>query len=79
MLMQIILFSLSITAVFLSQRKTENIRKWACVFGLLSQPFWFIATWGTWGMFAISIVYTFIWAESFYNTFIKTVPTTVTE
>ena len=71
MISQILLFGLSITAVFLSQRKDENLRKYACVFGLLSEPFWFVYTWGAWGMFAITMVYTFIWAQSFYQNFLK--------
>lgn len=67
---QIILFMLSVLRVGLSQREDLNFRKWSSVAGLVSEPLWFIATWGEWGMFSVSVVYYFIWAESFYRNFI---------
>lgn len=58
-----------LTAVFLSQDARESRRRWACIFGLIGQPFWFYATWkaGQWGIFALSFLYAYSWARGFYN------------
>lgn len=54
-----------VTAVFLSQDSRESWRRWACVAGLLGQPFWFYATWkaGQWGILALCFVYALSWAR----------------
>lgn len=58
-----------VTAVFLSQTKAEQTRKYACLFGLAGQPFWFYATYTAeqWGIFALSFVYALSWANGFRN------------
>jgi hypothetical protein len=58
-----------VTAVFLSQSKSERLRKFACLFGLIGQPFWFYATYTAeqWGIFAVCFLYTFSWARGFWN------------
>lgn len=59
----------SLTAVAMSQHRRGDIRRWAPVFGLISQPFWFSMAYtnALWGVFAISFVYTAIWMRGFYN------------
>jgi len=54
-----------VTAVFLSQDSRESWRKWACIFGLARQPFWFWATWKAeqWGILALCFVYAYSWAR----------------
>ena len=54
-----------VAAVFLSQDARESWRRWACIAGLLGQPFWFYATWkaGQWGILALCFVYAFSWAR----------------
>lgn len=54
-----------VIAVWLSQDKRENWRKWSPVFGMASQPFWFYATYTAeqWGIFALCFVYTLCWAR----------------
>src|SRR4051794_33783084 len=49
----------------LAQHKRESWRRWACIFGLLAQPFWFYAAWKAeqWGILAISTLYTYAWAR----------------
>ena len=73
MIVQFILSVLSIMAVAFSQSKSETLRRYACVAGLISQPFWMYATFiaSQWGMFALAIIYTFIWGKSFVNNFIN--------
>lgn len=60
-------------AVYLSQQKDENLKRYACIFGLLGQPFWFYATYqaGQWGIFALSLVYTCSWMVGFRNNWLR--------
>ena len=66
---QIAIAMTGVTAVFLSQSKREDLRRFACIFGLIGQPFWFIATWQAeqWGIFALCFLYTFSWARGAWN------------
>ena len=58
-----------VTAIILVARKN----KWGFVFGLLSQPFWFITSFinKQWGIFFLSIVYTGSWILGIYEWFFK--------
>lgn len=50
-------------AVWLTQDHRESWRRWACLFGMAGQPFWFYATYkaAQWGIFATCVVYTWSW------------------
>jgi hypothetical protein len=65
MIDQIGIAATGVTAVFLTQDHRENWRKWACVFGLIGQPFWLYATYtaGQWGIFGLCFLYTLAWAR----------------
>ena len=54
-------------AAWLSQDHRYNCRRYACLFGLIGQPFWFYATWKAqqWGIFTLSIIYTWAWYRGF--------------
>lgn len=69
----IVVFGMS--AVVLSQDARPNVRRWACICGLLAQPFWFYTTAvnGQWGIFACSFVYAYGWARGFWNFWIRRV------
>ena len=56
-----------VIAVWLTQDKRESWRRWAPIFGLLAQPFWFYAAWKAeqWGIFAITTLYTYAWFVTF--------------
>ena len=56
-----------IVAIWLSQDKRDSFRKYACLFGLAGQPFWFYAAWsaGQWGIFTLCIFYTVAWFKGF--------------
>lgn len=58
-----------VTAIVLVAKKN----KWGFVFGLLSQPFWFITslTNKQWGIFFVSIIYSFSWIFGIYQWFFK--------
>ena len=44
-------------------------QRWACVFGLAAQPFWFYATWQAeqWGIFALAFIYTAGWLRGVWT------------
>ena len=52
-------------AIWLTQDKRESWRRWACIFGMLGQPFWLYATWKgeQWGIFALCPLYAYAWAR----------------
>lgn len=64
---------LGVTAIFLSQSQHAQRRRFACLFGLASQPFWFYATWKAeqWGIMGLSVLYTLSWARGFYYGWVK--------
>ena len=74
MIEQVAIALCGVTAVFLSQDHRADWRKWACIFGLIGQPFWFYATWkaGQWVIFGISFLYTYSWARGYYNNWVRT-------
>jgi hypothetical protein len=53
-------------AIWLIQEKRQDYRKWACVFGLLGQPFWFYASYqaNQWGAFILCFFFTIAWFKS---------------
>jgi nicotinamide riboside transporter PnuC len=58
-----------VTAIILVAKKN----KWGFVFGLISQPFWFITSFinKQWGVLFVSIIYTCSWAYGIYEWFFK--------
>lgn len=76
MIEQIGIMICGLTAVFLSQDPRHDWRKWACIFGLCGQPFWFYATWkaGQWGIFGLSFLYAYSWARGVNTYWIKRTP-----
>ncbi len=58
-----------IIAIILVARKN----KWGFVFGLISQPFWFITSFinKQWGVFFLSAVYAATWSYGIYEWFFK--------
>lgn len=66
---QIGIFIFGVLGIILVARKN----KWGFVFGLLSQPFWYITSIQNkqWGIVMVSVVYTFSWAYGVYEWFWK--------
>lgn len=58
-----------ITAIILVAKKN----KWGFVFGLLSQPFWFITAFVNeqWGVLFLSVIYLGTWIYGIYEWFYK--------
>ena len=57
-----------VIAVWLTQDKRATWRRWACIFGMLAQPFWFYAAWKAeqWGIFAMCTLYTYAWTRGLW-------------
>lgn len=54
-----------VIAIWLTQDKRATWRRWACIFGVFAQPFWFYAAWKAeqWGIFAMCMLYSYAWAR----------------
>jgi hypothetical protein len=76
MLAQIVIGLCGVAAVFLSQDARTERQRFACLFGLAAQPFWFYTTWkaGQYGIFAISFLYTFSWSRGFVAHWVRRSP-----
>ena len=61
------------TAIFLLGSKSERVRRWGFVCGLLSQPAWYyqMVHHGQWAMLPVYTFYTFSWLRGFYNNFLN--------
>lgn len=69
------------TAVFLSQSANERARRYACLFGMVGQPFWFWAAWSAqqWGVLAVTVLYTAAWGKGVWTHWLKPVPAPMTK
>lgn len=76
MIEQIFIAVTELIAVFLIQSKKDEHAKWASVFGLLGQPFWFYASYkaNQFGQFALCFFFTSAWLKSYYEYWIKEKP-----
>jgi hypothetical protein len=73
MINQYFVFVFSMTTAFLVNDPRPHVRRWGCLVGLLSQPFWIYATYAAhqWGMLALSFFYTAMWLRGIYHQWIK--------
>lgn len=73
MLEQIGIALTGVIAIWLSQDSNPNRRKYACIFGMLGQPFWFYSAYiaEQWGIFILCFFYAFSWMKGVYNFWIK--------
>lgn len=73
---QIFIALFGVTAIALSQCESPSLRRWASVFGLVSQPFWYWTSWHAeqWGIFALSFLYTAAWMKGFWGAWVKPLP-----
>lgn len=63
---------LGAAAAWLSQDARPRWARWACIVGLIGQPFWVAATWraGQWGMLVVSLVFTAAWLRGIWSLWI---------
>lgn len=71
--MQSLIFLTGALAIGLSQSGIAAFMPWACIIGLIGQPFWFVVTYRAkqWGMFYLSFVCTGAWALGVWTYWIK--------
>lgn len=64
---QVAIVFTGVAAIWLSQDSRETWRRYACLFGLAGQPFWFYSSLVSeqWGIFALSFAFTAAWAKGF--------------
>lgn len=65
MIEQTIIALCGMASIWLANDPRERWRRWACLIGLVAQPFWMYATFkaAQWGIFALSFVYAAGWAR----------------
>jgi hypothetical protein len=65
MMVQLFIAVTELIAIWLLQDKRENHRKFAPIFGLLGQPFWFYASYiaDQWGAFILCFFFTAAWIK----------------
>ena len=70
---QLFIALLGATAIWLTQQSRESWKRYACFFGIASQPFWFYATYTAeqWGIFGLSFFYTYSWGIGIKNNWMK--------
>lgn len=58
-----------VTAIFLTQSVLASRRRWAPVFGMIGQPFWFYAavTAEQWGIVFVCALYTVAWSKGVWT------------
>jgi len=69
---QIFIFFFGVSAVWLVGR-TEHWRRWGYISGFCGGPFWLYvaATNGQWGIFCLSLFYSYSWGQGVWNYWIK--------
>lgn len=74
MLAQTLIVIFGAIAIFLTQQKHEWLKKYACFFGLISQPFFIFETYHSsqWGMLALALFYTWSFSLGLYHNWIET-------
>lgn len=73
MIEQTIIAISGVVAIFLTQSRNADHHKYACLFGIIGQPLWVLATYQSeqWGMFVLAICYTFAWISGIVNFWFK--------
>ena len=67
-LSQIGILMTGVVAVFLTQSRYASRRRYACLFGIAGQPFWFYAAIAAeqWGIFLVCCLYAWAWLKGFW-------------
>lgn len=73
MIEQIMIAFTGVPAIWLTQQKREDWKKYACLFGMAGQPFWIYSTFTSeqWGIFILTGFYTYSWWIGVYKHWIK--------
>jgi len=65
MIEQVFIALTELIAIWLLQDKRKEYCKWACIFGLLGQPFWFYSSYmaNQWGAFTLCFFFSAAWIK----------------
>lgn len=60
---QVLILISGALAIWLTQQSNKEWRKYACLVGIVGQPFWLYAAYQAdqWGILALSVFYTYAW------------------
>jgi len=60
-------------AIWLTQQRNVSWQRYACLIGIIGQPYWLLATYEAeqWGMFGLSIFYSYSWLVGINNHWLK--------
>lgn len=68
---QFLLALFTISSMWLTQDKDQNVARYACIVGMCAQPFWFYSVFSKseidWGVFAVCCFCTFTWFRGIVN------------
>ena len=70
---QIAIAFTGVIAIWLTQQSKNALKRYACLFGLAGQPFWFYSAYNAeqWGILVLCFFYTYSWFVGFYNNWVK--------
>lgn len=70
---QLAIAATGVTAIWLTQSSSPKARRFACLFGLAGQPFWFASAISAeqWGIVALCCFYTVAWARGVWTNWIR--------
>lgn len=70
---QVLIAFTGVIAILISQQSNDKYKKYACLFGMAGQPFWFYSAYMNeqWGIFVLCIFYSFSWAVGIKNNWLK--------
>lgn len=72
-LIQLAIMLTGAVAIFLTQQSNEKLKRYACFFGVVGEPFWIYTAYvnGQWGVLVLAIFYTYTWLLGVYNNWFK--------
>jgi hypothetical protein len=70
---QVMIAVFGVASIYLSQQPRVELQKYASIFGILSQPFWFYTSFvsANWGIFILCFFYLYAWSVGFYHHWVK--------
>ena len=72
-MIQTIIAITGLAAIWLATRPNPKHQRYACLFGLVGQPFWIVSSYSTeqWGVFLLAIAYELVWIDAAARQWIK--------
>lgn len=73
MIDQVMIALTGVISIWLVNDHREGYRRFACLFGLAGQPFWFYSAISTeqWGVLALAVIYTLAWMRGVWVNWVR--------